>query len=269
MDIHDEKTIGDNATTDEIYEIYPDLNGNQISNQLEYNDKLATIQSQIPLEQKINDESFRRDHALRMNRKTCNTGSKGVRTDYEIAQRRMVGKKYLEQIKRRKKVYLDIDSSNDIQIKIQITNNNNKKFEENIESEDEEDIEIFLKYKKAKYVQLSMNNEYFGELKELTAQTYFEEIEKAPKDLFIILHIYQIDIKECTEMNYALQQLAHYYPYTKFMKTRNDQIGLYGYPKVGMPTIIVFKNGKQFQVYVGIHRLVHGVCSPKNIQQFY
>merc|ERR1712173_327390 len=92
-----------------------------------------------------------------------------------------------------------------------------------------------------------------GNTMELTAWTFQKEVDGAPKNVWIVIHVYQDYMERCARMNYAIAQVAKSYPNIKFLRARSDRLGLDDYPEIGLPTFIVFKNGQQLQNRIAVH----------------
>merc|ERR1712154_74523 len=75
-------------------------------------------------------------------------------------------------------------------------------------------------------------------------------------------------MERCARMNYAIAQIAKSYPHIKFMRARSDRLGLDNYPEVGLPTFIVFKNGKQLQNHIAVHTLIGNPFQVKDVEAF-
>ena len=75
-------------------------------------------------------------------------------------------------------------------------------------------------------------------------------------------------MERCARMNYAIAQVAKSYPHIKFLRARSDRIGLDTYPEVGLPTIIVFKNGKQLQNHIAVHEIIGNPFNVKDVEKF-
>merc|ERR1712154_701135 len=84
----------------------------------------------------------------------------------------------------------------------------------------------------------------YGNTMEMTAWTFQKEVDEAPSNVFVVVHVYQDYMERCARMNYAIAQIAKSYPHIKFLRARSDRLGLDDYPEIGLPTFIVFKNGQ-------------------------
>merc|ERR1712154_481286 len=93
----------------------------------------------------------------------------------------------------------------------------------------------------------------YGNTMEMTAWTFQKEGDEAPKNVFVVIHVYQDYVERCARMNYAIAQVAKSYPHIKFLRARSDRLGLNDYPEIGLPTFIVFKNGEQLQNHIAVH----------------
>merc|ERR1712154_426665 len=108
----------------------------------------------------------------------------------------------------------------------------------------------------------------YGNTMELTAWTFEKEVDQAPKNVFVVVHVYQDYMERCARMNYAIAQIAKSYPHIKFLRARSDRLGLDNYPEVGLPTFIVFKNGKQLQNHIAVHTLIGNPFQVKDVEAF-
>ena len=76
-------------------------------------------------------------------------------------------------------------------------------------------------------------------------------------------------MERCARMNYALGKVAKSYPHIKFLRARSDRLGLDKYPEVGLPTIIVFKNGQQLQNHIAVHEIIGNPFDAKDVEAFF
>jgi len=222
--------------------------------------------------------------AARQGRKTFNTGPKGVLTDFEEAKLRMRARRIQEKIDSKSKVYMNFDSSEDVS-KFQLLNeedaNKNNDNKENKsenkhkkDNEDEEDgsasdDEALVLYKLQQLEILEKTKPLFGSCMEVTAWTFEKEVETENSNILIVMHIYQDYIERCSYMNAALSQLAQAYPHVKFLRARSDRIGLDSYPDVGLPTIIIWKGGKQLHNFIAVTNELVNPFTPKHVESWF
>ncbi len=69
-------------------------------------------------------------------------------------------------------------------------------------------------------------------------------------------------------MNNCLAKIAIAYPHVKFLRARSDRIGLDKYPEIGLPTLIVFKNGNQMRNLIALHELVGMPFTAPKVEAF-
>merc|ERR1719361_2777112 len=253
------------------------------------------MQYQQKLEEKFEFNEPRM--AAKQGRKTCHTGPKGVITDFEEAKLKMRAFRIEDKIKRESKKYMSFgNASNETAQKLTIIDSkaakptkkqlrrehpikSESKSQEAIDDDDldsddlfdddaEEDEEALLRYKMQKMQILRDNQARYGNTMELTAWTFEKEVDQAPKNVFVVVHVYQDYMERCARMNYAIARIAKSYPHIKFLRARSDRLGLDTYPEIGLPTFIVFKNGQQLQNHIAVHELIGCPFEVKDVEAF-
>ena len=88
------------------------------------------------------------------------------------------------------------------------------------EMDDFENDEILKKYKEKRLKELKEFNSkpHFGKLFELRKQDYIQEVTNAPKDVYVILLLYQNYIEDCLVLSKILEKLAQRFILVKFMR---------------------------------------------------
>eukprot|EP00483_Globobulimina_turgida_P000643 UN00643 len=273
---------GDEATTSEIQEMYPD----KTMNKIEYD--MAMKEAELEWSSKISAmHSFNKPRAAaKQGRKTHRTGSKGVMTDYEEAKLKMRANRLKKKIRGENKYYMNIGSNaNETASKLMIIDQKKSKVTKkqlrterektaNSDSElDEEfddllDEEVLLQYKLEKMKILCENSNRYGNVEEITYLTFDKEVVAAPQNVSVVIHIYQDYLERCVRMNHALQCVAKSYPHVKFLRARSDRLALDTYPQIGLPTFIIFKNGKQVQNHIAVHHLIGNPPQVKEVEAF-
>ncbi|XP_012286473.1 viral IAP-associated factor homolog [Orussus abietinus] len=127
-----------------------------------------------------------------------------------------------------------------------------KTLDELDELEDEEDERVLLEYRQkriAEMQQLAKEAKY-GEVREISAQDYVQEINKAPEGLWVILHLYKPGIPLCTLVNQYLTSLARKFPATKFLKSVSTTC-IPNWPDSNLPTIFIYNNGNMIKQIIG------------------
>lgn len=209
-----EEAAGNNdiVTNDELQEIHCDLNLDAIQNKLSEEQAFADAQDAQQPEEEPRFEA-------RQGRKTYHTGPKGVLTDYEEAKLKLRAKRLQQKLNAKKRVYMQLDNCSDvtpfkfIDVNLQklsvsqLRRETNSKEEEysdeddaseelKIAEEEFDDIpdEILEQYKLQMKKTFDKYHERYGSLKECNVFSFVEQVEKAPPNVFTVMHVYQ-DVK--------------------------------------------------------------------------
>ncbi|XP_028404293.1 phosducin-like protein 3 [Dendronephthya gigantea] len=120
------------------------------------------------------------------------------------------------------------------------------------EFEDEEDERVLEEYRKQRLAEMRKHQQAarFGEMMEITAVDYVQEVNKAGDGIWVVLHLYKTGIPLCALLNRHLQQLAQKFPTTKFLKSISTTC-IPNYPDKNLPTIFVYRNGDMVKQYIG------------------
>eukprot|EP01084_Bolivina_argentea_P012898 24158_1 len=273
---------GDTVTASELQEMHPDKTMNRILFDIKREEVELELQSKIEEKYEFNEPRA----AAKQGRKTCHTGPKGVLTDYEEAKLKMRAFRLDEKIKKETKVYMSLDNNNDTAHKLTIIDMKNNKptakelrtekkqlhdeydSDDLLDDDDDIDEEALKQYKIQKMKILQENRPRFGNTMEVTAWTFEKEVDHAPKNVWVVIHVYQDYLERCARMNFAIGQIAKSYPHIKFMRARSDRLGLDNYPEIGLPTFIIFKNGQQLQNHIAVHELVGNPFDVKDVEAF-
>merc|ERR1712210_147572 len=90
----------------------------------------------------------------------------------------------------------------------------------------------------------------YGDVREITAVDYVQEVNKAGDGVFVVLHLYKQGVPLCALINEYMNRLAPKFPCTKFLRAISTTC-IPNYPDKNVPTIFVYTNGKLKQQYVG------------------
>lgn len=187
------------------------------------------------------------------------TGPKGVLTDYYRTQQNQRRRALLEEKKRREliakhtatvKSYSDEQSEKQSEAQDVDTTaivNLAKALEEGALDQDP-----FIKEYRAKRLEemkqqakMGAKRQRFGNLVEVRGDKYATVIDGAPKDIFVVIHIYDEMIPGCQHMNKCLTKLAKLYPTAKFCRVQSFQVGVSeSFVKNGLPALLVYKGGE-------------------------
>ncbi|KOX80626.1 Viral IAP-associated factor like protein [Melipona quadrifasciata] len=128
----------------------------------------------------------------------------------------------------------------------------NKTLDELDELEDEEDEEVLLEYRRKRIAEMKAlaSKSKYGEVKEILAKDYVQEVNNAGDDIWVILHLYKPGIPLCTLINQYLANLARKFPATKFLKSIST-ICIPNWPDRNLPTIFIYHNGNMVKQIIG------------------
>uniref|UniRef100_A0A8C5MFI2 Phosducin-like protein 3 n=1 Tax=Leptobrachium leishanense TaxID=445787 RepID=A0A8C5MFI2_9ANUR len=113
--------------------------------------------------------------------------------------------------------------------------------EDDLNEEDERAIELYRQQRMAEWQATQVKNK-FGEVGEISGQDYVQEVTKAGKDLWVILHLYKQGIPLCSLINQHLAGLARKFKDVKFLKSISTTC-IPNYPDKNLPTIFVYQDG--------------------------
>lgn len=127
-----------------------------------------------------------------------------------------------------------------------------KTLDELDELEDEEDERVLLEYRRkriAEMQELARKGKY-GEVKEISAEGYVQEVNKAGEDVSVVLHLYKPGIPLCSLINQYMANLAKKFPATKFLKSISTTC-IPNWPDINLPTIFIYQNGNMVKQIIG------------------
>ncbi|KAJ8675155.1 hypothetical protein QAD02_010941 [Eretmocerus hayati] len=127
-----------------------------------------------------------------------------------------------------------------------------KTLDELDELEDEEDEHILLEYRRKRIAEMQelASKSKYGDVCEISAQDYVQEVNQAGEDIWVVLHLYKQGIPLCTLINQHLSSLARKFPTTKFLKSISTTC-IPNFPDANLPTIFVYKDGNMEKQFVG------------------
>ena len=112
------------------------------------------------------------------------------------------------------------------------------------ELEDEEEERILLEMRKQRIAEIKalQQKSRFGDVREISANDYVEQVNKAGEGIWVILHLYKQGIPLCALINDYLNQLALKFPTTKFLRAISTTC-IPNYPDKNLPKIFVYYEG--------------------------
>ena len=120
-----------------------------------------------------------------------------------------------------------------------------KNLEELDELEDDLDDKFLEEYKKKRLEEIKKISEkpHFGSVYEISRDDYITHVTNAPKESFVVLHLYQDYLEKCKLMNELMTRMAAKYPLIKFVKIVATRC-IENFPDSKLPCLIVYKEGK-------------------------
>lgn len=112
------------------------------------------------------------------------------------------------------------------------------------EIDDDEDDEVLKAYQAKRMEEMKefAKKAKYGKVIELRKQDYVAEVNNAPKDVFVILHLYQNYVQNSCVLAKIFDNLAAKFPLVKFMKIVATNC-VENYKDEDCPGVIVYKNG--------------------------
>jgi len=120
------------------------------------------------------------------------------------------------------------------------------------ELEDDEEEKILFQYKQKRMNEMKaeLAKSRFGEVLEITAVNYVQEVNQAGPGVWVVLHLYKHGIPMCSLLNQYMTQLALKFPTTKFIKSIST-VCIPNFPDKNVPTIFVYHEGDMKKQFVG------------------
>ncbi|XP_031845995.1 phosducin-like protein 2 isoform X3 [Nomia melanderi] len=127
-----------------------------------------------------------------------------------------------------------------------------KTLDELNELEDEEDEKVLLEYRRKRIAEIKAlaDKSKYGEVKEISAEDYVQEVNNAGDGIWVVLHLYKNGIPLCTLINQYLANLARKFPTTKFLKSISTTC-IPNWPDTKVPTIFIYHNGSMVKQFIG------------------
>jgi hypothetical protein len=116
--------------------------------------------------------------------------------------------------------------------------------------EDEEAIMQQMRDQRIGAMKLKASKDKFGEVKEITAQAWKQEINQAGDDIWVIVHLYDKGVMLSNILNNHFVHLAQKYKHVKFVRGVAKQC-VPNYPDKNLPTVFVYKNGTLVIQWIG------------------
>lgn len=117
---------------------------------------------------------------------------------------------------------------------------------------DDEEEAVMNKYRQQRLaeMQAKLEKAKFGEVREISAVDYVEQVNKAGEGIWVVLHLYKQGIPLCSLINQHLTTLAKKFPEVKFLKSISTTC-IPNFPDRNLPTIFVYKDGNMITQWLG------------------
>jgi len=128
-----------------------------------------------------------------------------------------------------------------------------QKSDDDFDSDDEEDEAFFRKFREQRIAEMKAKkaNEKYGCVRYINRAEYVSEVAEASKACWVVLHLYQDRVPECTLMERALAQVAKQKKATKFLKIKSTDC-IENFPDSSLPCLLVYHEGKMQMKFEGL-----------------
>ncbi|KJE89795.1 phosducin-like protein 3 [Capsaspora owczarzaki ATCC 30864] len=135
------------------------------------------------------------------------------------------------------------------------------------ELEDDEDEAVILAYRNQRINELraAASRAKFGDLLHIGSHEFVDQVNKAGKDVWVVLHLYKDSVQQCVLVNNHLRTLAKKFPQTKFVKSISTDC-IKNYPDANLPTFLVYRNGDMVKQVVGITPFGGNTTTPNDLE---
>lgn len=126
-----------------------------------------------------------------------------------------------------------------------------KNLEELKDLEDSEDEEVLKQYELKRMEELKQiaQKPRFGQVIEFRKQDYVTEINNAPKDVYVIIHLYKNWSENSNILSRIFDNLAKKFVLVKFTKIEANNC-IPNFQDKDVPGVLIYKNGKMIQQYI-------------------
>jgi len=118
--------------------------------------------------------------------------------------------------------------------------------------EDEEDERILLEYREKRIAEMKelAAKEKFGDVRDISASDYVEQVNNAGEGVWVVLHLYKPMIPLCTMINNYMHSLSRKFPAVKFLRSVSDTC-IANYPDKNLPTLFIYYEGQLKEKFIG------------------
>jgi hypothetical protein len=108
-----------------------------------------------------------------------------------------------------------------------------------VDGDDEEAARRLYREKRMAEMKAKAGKRQFGEVIEITANSYIREINQAGKDIHVVLLLYNTGLIVCRKLKQIIGVLACKFPHTKFVQSVAQNC-IPNYPDKNLPTVFVY-----------------------------
>jgi len=126
-----------------------------------------------------------------------------------------------------------------------------RNLEELKELEDDEDEEVLRIYEQKRLEELKQlaQRPKFGSVIEFRKQDYVTEVTNAPKDVYVVCHLYQNWSEASNILSRIFDNLAKKFIFVKFCKIVANNC-IENYQDKDVPGVIIYQNGKLYKQFI-------------------
>ena len=126
-----------------------------------------------------------------------------------------------------------------------------KTLDELKEIEDDEDDEVLRQYTQKRLQEMKefASKPKYGRLLEIRKQDYIAEVTNAPKDIPVVLHLYQTYVEASNIMTKILENMAKKFPLVKFINIQATNC-CEGFKDADVPALLIYKNAQLQRQFV-------------------
>ena len=117
------------------------------------------------------------------------------------------------------------------------------------ESDDEDEVIKAYKEKRMKEMKEFASKPKFGKVLELRKQDYIAEVTNAPKDVYVVLLLYQTYVENSNVLSNIFDYLAAKFPLVKFMRIVATNC-IEKYNDDDVPGVIIYQNAKLIRQFI-------------------
>jgi len=117
------------------------------------------------------------------------------------------------------------------------------------ESDDEDEVIKAYKEKRMQEMKEFAAKPKFGKVLELRKQDYIAEVTNAPKDVYVVLLLYQTYVQNSNILSVIFDYLAPKFPLVKFMRIVATNC-IEKYKDTDVPGVIIYQNAKLIRQFI-------------------